>query len=200
MKPVNTNKNSYIYKNLIPLFKKEETQNYTTLILTLITLSFFAIFAINPTITTIVHLQKQLTDSQFVEQKLQEKITNLTKLQLQYELLKNDIPIVLDALPQMPKAPLLTAQIQGVAGKSNVSITQLQLFQVELTKNETKSGSYNSYAFSLGVEGTKDNLLQFLSTLINFQRIATIDSISMGKTKDPTLLQLSIRGQTYFNP
>lgn len=200
MESKNRNKNTNIYKTLLPLFKKEKTQNFTTLMLTIVTLSFFAIFAINPTITTIVHLQKQLTDSKFVEQKLQEKITNLTKLQAQYEVLKNDIPIVLDAIPQTPTVPLFTAQIQGVAEKNGASITQLQIFQVELTKNQAISKNNNAFAFSLSIEGTKNNLINFLSTLTNFQRIVTIQNITLGKTKTPTVLQLSIRGQAYFKP
>lgn len=191
-------KNSYIYKNLFPIFKKEKTQNFTTIILTFITLSFFGLFAINPTITTIARLQKQLSDSKFVDQKLQEKISALNSLQNEYMSVKENMPIILDAIPTKPETILFTALLQGVARQNGISITRLQLFQVELSKKQQEKDIYSSFPFVIEAEGTQDNLITFISELINFQRIISIENISYGKTKENDVFHLSLRGESYF--
>lgn len=198
MNKTENQKNPFLNKNLLPLFKQKKTQNFTTIALTLITLSFFGLFAINPTITTIARLQKQLSDNQYIDQKLQEKIAALSSLQNQYAQLKADIPVILNALPTKPEAILITALLQGIASQKNITITHLQLFQVELTKIQNEKNMYNSFPFTIEAEGTKDNLTEFLSSLINFQRIASIDNISFGKTKTDTIIHMSLRGETYF--
>lgn len=188
-----------LYKNFAPLLKQEKTQNFSTLALTLVTLSIFSIFAINPTITTIVHLQKQLSDSRFVEEKLQEKITNLNTLQMQYASIKEDIPLVFKALPQKPVVPLFVAQLQGIAQNSNITFGRLQILQVELSKNQ-KGEDYNSFGFTIDIEGPGKNITTFLSSLIGFERIVSIESISLGKSKIKDTLQVSLRGKAYFKP
>ncbi|MBI2431038.1 MAG: type 4a pilus biogenesis protein PilO [Candidatus Levybacteria bacterium] len=192
-------KNTYrrLYKNLSPFFKEEKTQNFTTLALTLVALSLFGLFAINPTITTIVHLRKQLTDSRYVEQKLQEKIANLNSLQQAYTSLKNDIPIIIAAMPQKPQVPLFTAQIQRVAIENQITIIRLQVFQVELSKNQ-KQEKYGSFGFALDVEGAQNNLTKFLSSLVGFERIISIENIALGKIKTVDTSTLSLRGKAYF--
>jgi hypothetical protein len=55
------------YFEKLPDFKEKKIQAFITIALTLIALSFFAIFAINPTLSTIANLQKQSEDT-FVEQ------------------------------------------------------------------------------------------------------------------------------------
>ena len=57
----------------LELFKKDRTQKVTTLAMTLIALSFFGLFAINPTLSTISRLQKELEDAKFVDQHLKGK-------------------------------------------------------------------------------------------------------------------------------
>lgn len=187
-----------LYKNLYPVFKQEKTQNFTTIILTFLTLSFFGIFAINPTISTIARLEKQLSDSKFVDQKLEEKISALNTLQNQYELVKENIQTILNAIPIRPETILFTALIQGVAKENQITITQLQLFQVELSKKQNEKNPYSTFPFTIEFDGEHNNLSSFLSTLINFQRIVSINSIAYGKTKDNNIYHVSIRGEAYF--
>ena len=63
---------------LLPRLREKKIQTFTTLALTLITFTVFSVFAISPTLGTITDLQKQISDSQFVNQQLQTKITALS--------------------------------------------------------------------------------------------------------------------------
>lgn len=183
----------------LPNFQDEKTQRFTTLALTLIALSVFGIFAIGPTLSTIASLQKQLTDSQFVDQKLQEKITNLSSLQQQYQNLTNDLPIIFNAVPQTPTVTLLLAQLQSLASRNTVSLTRIQVSQVALSETETPAApDQPSFTFSLEAEGEKAALLEFLVSLTNFERIITIDTYSFSSESQTGNERLSLNGKAYF--
>src|SRR6185369_4829855 len=93
------------YLKLLPHMKKESTKLITMLIFTFISLSLLGIFAINPTLSTIIELQKQYDESQFVYQQLKTKSNNLSTLHQQYQVLSDDLPYVYDAIPQKADIP-----------------------------------------------------------------------------------------------
>lgn len=179
--------------------KGEKTQTVTTLILTLIAFSFLGFFAISPTLSTITELQKQLEDYNFVENQLNQKITNLSILQQKYNLLQKDLPVIMSAIPQNPTAPFLFGQIQNIAKDSNVSLIRIQSSSIELSKQIEGADKYSSFNFSLEVEGSYKNMLIFLSSLSNYERILILDSISVNKNSEKKEgLRLNIRGKTLF--
>lgn len=179
-------------------FKEERTQKFTTLVLTLAALSILGLFAINPTLSTIVRLQKELEDSKLVDQRLTEKINNLTLLQQEYVRLENDLPVVYAAIPQTPEAPLLIAQIQSAAEKSNVILINTQTFQVEIEKPGIQK-KYSAFSFSLTADGQYQNLLQFLSTITNMERVVSVDIISITEKTGDVNQQLTFKGRAFFN-
>ncbi len=186
------------YLEVLPHFKEQKAQAFLNLILTLITFTFFGIFAISPTLSTISQLQKQLADSKFADQKLQEKIANLSSLQTSYNLLTNDIPIVLSALPENPTVPLLFAYVNATAQESHVIIDKVQSLQVELNKPKEQESQYSSFKFSIIAEGSYQDIMNFLSSLTNFNRIVSIDNIALTKAAKTGVQQITINGIAYF--
>lgn len=185
------------YLQFLPDFKEEKTQKFTTLIFTLIALSFFGLFAITPTISTITELNKEIDDNKFVDQRLGQKINNLTILQQKYTTLQPDLPIILETIPKDPQVAIFAAQVQSVANTSNVIINSLQTFEVEVNNN-TKQ--YSSFTFALTTEGTYNDLSNFLSNLSNMQRIAEVDILSLTKRAGASnSLELTLKGKTFFS-
>lgn len=188
------------YLELMPDFKQEKTQKYTSIILTLIASILLGIFALSPTLTTITSLQKQLEDDKFVEQKLSEKINNLSLLQQAYASLEKDLPIVFSAIPEKSEIPLLAASIQGLANESNVKLSNFQTLPTEVSKKAVLAKKFAAYDFNLTVKGDYQNMLIFLEKLVNLQRVTTVGNITIAKTIEINItnLQLSIRGSAYF--
>lgn len=190
---------SKTYYQALPYFKQERTQRFTLLILTLIALSVFIVFAITPTIGTIINLQKQLEDEKVVDAKLTEKLRNLSILQQKFVDLQPDMPTILEAIPENPQAPLFVAQVNALAQKNGVTLTRLQVFQVALVKTNEGIQRYSSYEFALEAEGTYDTISSFSSSLMQFQRIITTNTISLSSVpSSPGTVRLVIRGQAYF--
>lgn len=188
------------YIALIPNIKEEKTQKFTTTVFTILALIFFGLFAIEPTLSTIANLQKQLADDKFTETKLEQKINNLSVLQQKYASLQNDLPNIYASLPQKSEIPLLFGQIQAIADSSNITISGLQSSQVNLTNDSIANKKYVSFTFRISALGTYENIKTFLNRVINMQRMVTVNNLSLNKVNlaDNNSLQLNIQAKAYF--
>lgn len=187
------------YLKLLPSMKKESTRAITMLIFTFLALSILGIFAINPTLTTIIDLNKQLEESEFVHQELTKKMDNLSTLQQKYNLLGADLTIVYNAIPKTASVPTVIGQIQALAAQKNVKIISIRVSEVQLfdSKNLQKNGS--SFTFSLETEGSYETMTNFAKSLANFNRIVNIETIILTKNDKRNVLILTIKGREYFN-
>lgn len=173
--------NKYLYT--LPFFREEKAQRLMGIALTLLALSFFGLFAINPTLSTIAKLRKQIEDSELVNSQLGKKMGDINRLKQQYEAIQNDLPIVFESLPQKADIPLLIAQIQSIAQTTNINIKQIQNFETELFPSNNKTDKkYSSYNFSIAGSGTYENISQFTSILTNMQRITVVDTFSLRRS------------------
>jgi len=188
------------YLELMPDIKSEKNKKLITIILTITASIILGIFAINPTLSTIANLQKQLDDSKFFESKLQEKINNLTSLNQRYQEIQNDLPLIFEAVPKTAEIATLAATLQAVSISSNVQLTNLQTLQVELSKQNLANKKYSSYEFGVTAQGNYQDLIAFVDKLINFQRILTINTVSVIKSikLTETSLQINVSGNAYF--
>lgn len=186
------------YNDILPYLKKQKNQEYLMIILTLGASIFFALFAINPTLSTIVKLRKEIEDSKFVESMLSQKINNLSNLSTSYANIQEDIPFILDAIPQQPEAPILAGQIQAIAKDSNVKIASLDVSRIALTGKESAKKS-SSFTIELSAESDFESLQKFIANLTDMQRVISIESISISKSEDiGSALQLKLKGLSYY--
>lgn len=190
----------YKYLKLMPSFKDKKTQAFTTIALTFLALSFFGFFAINPTLSTIAKLKKELADSQLVDEKLDKKIQALSILQNQYSLLQNDLPIIYQAVPQEPQVPLLMAQTQSLAKTSGMSLLRIEALQVELARKKITDKKTKAYVFAIQGSGTFNQIMDFSSAFINFERVTTLDVISITQPEGGTTLNVNMRAKAYYKP
>lgn len=184
------------YKGLVPYLKKEKNQKYLSIILTLSASIFFILFAVNPTISTIVKLKKQIADAETVQSKLSQKIINLTSLSQQYQELQPDLPLILDAVPENPKAPTLVGQIQTIG--SNSSITSIDIDIDTINLNGGTSTQSSSFSFSVTGQGDFENIQSFVKSLTTMERVLSITSIQFSKATEGNALNFVIKGFAYF--
>ena len=181
-----------------PKLGEEKTQIYLMLILTFLSLSFLGIFAINPTLTTIVELNRKLEDSKFVNEALKTKTANLSSLTTQYQALNNTWPIVNAAVPSNPQVTVLIGQLKTLAQDNNVQLVDLQSYEVELANSLTKENPFPkqaSYVLSMTAEGTDQSLLAFTKAVSNFNRVLTVEEINFTNEEK---LSVTIRARAFF--
>lgn len=197
-KPFKLNiKESYL-EGILPRFREDRVKAFLTLATTLIAISIFGLFAINPTLTTIAQLKKQLQDSQFVDQKLVQKIANLSALQQSYVQLQNNLPVIMSAIPISPQIPPFAAQIQSIAQSTHFQLDKIQTLPVEITPDAPING-FLTFGFLLSGQGSNIAVTNFISLLQSYDRLVTLDQFSILRSTDnPNLFLLSIKGKTYF--
>lgn len=184
------------YFNLI---SEARTQKLISIILTLIALCLFGLFAINPTLSTIAKLRKEIADYEIINQKLGEKISALNALQQAYSRLESDVPTVLASIPKSPFVPLFIGQIQAVAKNTNIQMSQLQSSQVDLFKEDGGSKKYYAYSFSLTGDGTYEDITKFIENVTNMQRVVGVETSTINNAENNNRsLRISIQGVAYF--
>lgn len=186
------------YLEIFPKLKDARIQRITEITLTFIAIPIFGLFAISPTAVTIAQLRKKLADNRFVYKSLKEKNSNLITLQTKYSQIQKDIPFIVSALPKDQLPTLFIAQVQGLSQKYNFTLSGVQVSAIEYF-GPTKYTN-NFFTFTTSGEGTYDNALLFLNALGNFNRITSVDTISITRSGDksaPTA-QISVSGKVYF--
>lgn len=189
------------YFPTLPYLTPEGSQKFFGIVLTLCALSFFGLFAIRPTVSTILQLRKELRDNQLVLEQMETKIKNLTELRKQYFNLQKDVSIVTNAITVHPDAPVLFAQIQSIAQTSNITIKKLQNFEVEVLRNDKSVGkNYYSYSFTIAGSGSFENISKFIQILTNMERIVDIDTFSINNitNRENESLVFDIQGTAFF--
>ncbi|GIW61251.1 MAG: hypothetical protein KatS3mg089_0103 [Patescibacteria group bacterium] len=186
------------YIRSLPDIKNEKTQMYIILILTFFAFSFFGIFAITPTLSTIAQLQKSLEDRKFIHTQLETKIKNMTLLQQEYNLLNPQLPLIFAAIPQNPEVVKLVGQIQTLFSNAGISTSSINLQQIDLLKRNP-GAKLESFNFVIVVEGTYDQLQRFYNDLIAFDRIILVKDITIIRLQEgSSTLKMTINAQAYY--
>lgn len=187
------------YLKLLPKFRDEKVRSYVMLGFTLAALSFFGIFAINPTLSTIAELKRKLADMEFVHQKLLTKAHSLSALQELYESLSGDLPIIMEAMPQSPQVPKSVAQVNALLSNSNLTIISYKTMGLEITpEKQSLNKNSSSFTFALQAKGKYGDIVSFIQKLTHINRLITIESISLVKEVNNDELLLNLRGRQYF--
>lgn len=194
-------KESKLFLALVPALKEKRTQQFTTLSLTLITIAFFGLFAINPTIGTIVDLQKQIDDSNFVNDALTKKIANLTTLQNQYAQIQPLLDPVFAAVPTSPAEDTFVGQIHQLASTANIQLNRVQTLPLDLSPTSLTTARYLAYAFTIEAQGDLSSLQKYLAELAGFDRLISFDTVTYSRVgKIDSTFRATYRGSVYFKP
>lgn len=176
---------------------QEKLTAYLYIIFSLFAVSFFGFFALRPTISTISNLQKQLGDSRTVYASLKTKLEALRTLDGQYEQLQGVLPIVYAAIPKTSQIPTLTRQFEKLAQSNQLTINSIDFGTFEYYPATSNNRQLYSYTFTIDVQGTEPDVDTFISSLISFDRILSIDKISTGRNQAGEF-QATIAGQAYY--
>lgn len=188
------------FVDLQTLYQKREIKLYTGLILSLLAVAFFGLFALRPTLTTIAGLVGDLRDKKAINQKLQEKINNLSRAQTNYSQTINSLELLDQALPRNPSVSQIAYQIEILAQKSNLIVRSINFESVNMKGESPKQKNEVSFDFTLS--GDFQSLKSFLESLENLRRIITIKSFSLSKSKsvENQTMTLNVLGKAYFLP
>lgn len=197
---MNPKRNRY-YTYIRPITKNKFVKTYSSLIFSLITVSIFSYYAIRPTVSTILSLQKSIAEQNRILSTLKQKVNNLVTGKSNYDSIPPSVKTKLaDLVPDNPSLPGLIDTLTYAAQTSEATISGLQFQPVILENQSTtlsKTTSLNQVDFSLNVQGSFANLMKLLTAIKRTDRLVTITSINFVKPLDGNIV-MSIIGKAYY--
>ncbi len=181
-----------------PVIRAPFVRTYGSLILTIVSLIVFIVFAIKPTIETILILQKQLSNQHQILDKLNQKSKNLSLGRKNYlDLDQNTKDKINGSVPASPAIGELTKNLENAAKSGDASLSAIQ-FQSFTINQPQKTKTLAEIPFTYNVEVSYSTALSVLSNLKKLDRLISIDQFSLNKLESGGRLLLSISGEAYY--
>lgn len=203
--PVDLRNEYYRYRryfvNIGKITHKTQLKSLAWISLSLLTVTFFAITAIQPTLLTIAKLNREITDKKEAGRKLQTKINTIIAAQNEFAKNVDNLPLLAEALPEKNNFPTLAIFFEDAASASGVEIKSVSFEDINLNQSPTKKDTKaNTFKFSVRALGNYTDLRTFLKTIESSRRIVKIEglSYSLSKIKDLTQLAIIIQGTAAF--
>jgi len=184
---------------------------FMELLLSLATVSLFAVFAIRPTLITIAELYKEIQGKKTTVAQLDEKIKNLATAQATYESQKDTITILDTAIPNEPKPDSFIRQLEGVIGQNTLNVLSINVEGATLMGTPRAGGSSvegaatlpeesSGLRFALNVSSAYPSLTSLLADLERLRRPIKIDSLGFNSsvTEAGRELNLVVNGRTPY--
>jgi Tfp pilus assembly protein PilO len=180
-----------------------------TLVLSLFVMAIFIVFALRPTIISIVTLKKTIIESKATFEQLNTKIANLQSASDQLDLIKNFLPTLNTNIPNDgAKYFPITITVEALANQNEIkleseSLGATLLFSRIITPfTPSKNQSVIALPFNARVIGNYSNVLAFLTKLLSMERIIMIESVTITKETGTKLsganVALNVTGSAYF--
>lgn len=194
-------KQSRYYTYIRPIYRNKFVRTYSPLIFSLVTIAVFSFYALRPTITTILSLQKSIEEQTEILNKVREKVANLATGKQNYESIDNQVKIKINSLvPDNPALAQLINSLNYIADQTDATISGVQFQTVEITPKQTvlnKDAQILPVDFTLNAQGSFADLMRMLTLMKKSNRLFSITSINFAQPPDAPLI-MSISAQAFF--
>ncbi|MBM3208793.1 hypothetical protein FJZ40_00665 [Candidatus Shapirobacteria bacterium] len=182
----------------IPRFYQyKRVRVYTGLILTLFTISFFAFFAIRPTIVTIASLVAEIRAKEELNQELDKKIQSVLAAQVAYSQIAPRLVVLDAAFPVGKRFAGLLPEIENAGNTSGASVSGIAFEGIGAVKEKEPK----EISFSISLLGSFESLTKFLASSFSLPRAVKADAFSLSKSAregDSQNLTLQGKFKSYY--
>lgn len=198
-----------VFLNVYQVYnQKPDTKAFLELLLTISILIFFGLFALRPTILTIVDLFNQIEQKREVNTKLETKIQNLTIAQRIVDEQFENIILLETAIPDSALPDGFVRQIEGLSQTNSTQILGISTSDVLLSGIEEKQKRSSKelkplpegakeLPFTISITGNYESLKSFLSGIEQMRRPPKIDNVTINtsETESGRVLILIVSGR-----
>ncbi len=177
-------------------------RSYFSLVASLFLVAFLLVFALSPTINTILGLQKKITDQEEILSRLDSKISSLVAAGEAYNGLRTYLPLLDAALPDRPEPQVVVEDVSRTASSSAVVVTSLQFKNVNLTDDfpidKEIIAKTPEVGFLVSLTGSESQIKTFLGEMENKRRYIRITSVSLVGKEEGVIMADAIGVGYYF--
>lgn len=196
------------YTYLEPVIADPLVRGYFGLIASFLLVAFFLVFALSPTVNTILSLRKKIADQNATVITMDKKIANLILAHENYNQVEDLIPVLEAALPNQPAPQTAINQIVLTATPSGITISGMQFRNITLLGDLTAPvpaepsdmipKDVSTLPFSLSAIGSKDSVRLYLQKLENTLRYVRFQKLSFVTSADSAKITVDATGLTYY--
>ncbi len=194
-------KYSRYFTYIRPITKNKYIRTYSSLIFSLIAIIIFTLYALKPTIQTILSLNKSIDEQTQTLKQIKSKINNLTVGRSNFENLDSSTKQkIAELVPNNPSIPSLINQLNISATIAEATLSGIQFETIELDNNAkplNKNAELKEITFTVTAQGEYAQLVAFLEELKRINRIIDFNHITFNKPQDGALF-LSINAKAYY--
>lgn len=192
---------SRYYTYIRPIIRSKFVKTYSSLIFSLITIFIFSYYAIRPTVTTILSLQKSIGEQNKILATIREKNNNLAAGKQNLGNIPQATQTKLrNLVPDNPSLPQLINSLSYTADEAEASISGIQFQPVELENRNSeisKNAEIKQVDFIFTTQGGFEKLMNVLTNLKRLDRLVSISTINFQQSPDSELL-MSVTGKAYY--
>lgn len=203
------NSSQHYARDLRRYYRLPATQVSLTVVLSVIIVALFAIFALRPTVVAIVTLQRTITESRKTLQSLQSKTLGLRRAEGELELIKPKLSLLNSSIAnQGADYGPITAQLEELALVSGVQLQSETLGETLLySKNiapftPKKSQKIVALPVTVRVSGSYEAVGVFLRQIVRTRRVIGIESMVItkeaGSRGENITVAMSVSGHAYY--
>lgn len=181
------------FLNILNIYKSKPTLKvYLEIILSLSTIIIFSLFAIKPTVLTIIELNNEIKNKEDIIISLNQKIGNLKQASLVLQNQSPKLNLVNEAIPKSASLEILIDQLEKLAINHQVGILNIastDLFISGESNKKIKAGDLKALPgeakelnLAISVTGNYQNLFDFLQSIENLRRPIKVDSFVINAT------------------
>jgi Tfp pilus assembly protein PilO len=209
---MNTKQNRY-YNNLNPLFKNKNVRTYSHVVFSLITILILALFAIRPTIKSIISQHDNLSQQNNTLEKLIQKTNDIDMGIRNYEMIETNTKIKLyTLLPNTTALPCLVNTLYSIASNHGVTVTGFQVQPTTLTgpsicvltnndlvglKKSSVVSTTQEIKFTYNLQGSYNQVINALNELGKSDRLIRVDQVNFSRQEDGSII-VSIAAKAYY--
>lgn len=193
---------SRYYTYIKPVLQNKYVKTYSSSVFSIITILVFSIFAIKPTISTIVSLQKSIDEHNLTLTKIKAKQGTLNDLKSNYSNITSDTLGNIEMLaPYQTALPDLVESLEQLVKVYQASSTGVQIQPVEIIGDPElliREPKIEMIEVTINIKGTYFQLSEILDKLSSSKRLVKIKSVDLIKNSDQPDLSMSINAIAFY--
>jgi hypothetical protein len=167
------------FLNILREYKERaDIRVYLEILLSLLTISVFSVFALRPTLLTIAELLREIEAKRETLQKMNNKITNLTQAQILYDQNRSQILLLRSSVPDYPQPDVILRQFEGITARNGLNLINITFDESPIKGNpargvkkgrDTENIPENALAVKSNFSTGRDNYAAVTGFIKNFE-------------------------------
>jgi ACT domain-containing protein len=182
-----------LFLNISVLYKKRaDLRAFLEIVLSIVAVIIFVMFALKPTALTIISLVQQIKEERKTLSILTKKVSDLQKANTLLVQNQRYIGNVNVAVSSAPAPDVFMKQVEGLSARNGVNLMGLVISDIVLVGSprtirisgelEPLPESANEMGYSISVRGGFSNIDNFIKELEKLRVISTIDSVTINSS------------------